>query len=122
MTGPWLSVVMPTYNGEAMLADALASIAREDDGGVEVIAIDDGSTDGTLDILGTFSDRLSMTVVRRRVGNWAMNTNHGLELATAPWACILHQDDVWRRSLAGRPRTTHGDPGRVVIASRLSVH
>jgi hypothetical protein len=87
---------MPTYNGAAMLADALESVAREEDPAVEVIAVDDGSTDGTMDVLAAYADRLSMTVVRRRVGNWAANTNYGLELANAPWACILHQDDVWR--------------------------
>jgi Glycosyl transferase family 2 len=96
VSGPWLSVVIPTYNGGAMLAEALASVARQGDRGVQVIAVDDGSTDGTFDILGTYADRLSLTVVRRRVGNWAMNTNYGLELATGQWACILHQDDVWR--------------------------
>jgi glycosyltransferase involved in cell wall biosynthesis len=96
VTGPWLSVIMPTYNGGAMLAEALASVAREADQGVEVIAIDDGSTDVTLDVLASYADRLSLTVVRRRVENWVTNTNYGLELATGSWACILHQDDVWR--------------------------
>lgn len=96
MTRPWLSVVMPTYNGEAVLADALASVAGEADHGIEVIAIDDGSTDDSLDVLAAYADRLSLTVVRHRVGNWVTNTNYGLELATGQWACILHQDDVWK--------------------------
>ena len=78
-----------------MLADALESVAQEGDPAIEVVAIDDGSTDGTPDLLAEFAARLPMTVVRRRVGNWAANTNYGLELARGEWACVLHQDDYW---------------------------
>lgn len=111
MTRPWLSVIVPTYNGGPMLAEALSGVAREADPGIEVVAVDDGSTDDTPAVLAEFARRLPMTVVRRRVGNWAANTNHGLELARGEWATILHQDDFWlpgraaavRRQLAATP-------------------
>jgi glycosyltransferase involved in cell wall biosynthesis len=111
VTRPWLSVILPTYNGGAMLTEALAGVAQEADPGIEVIAIDDGSTDDTPAVLAGFSRRLPMTVMHRRVGNWAANTNHGLELARGEWVSILHQDDYWlpgravavRRQLAATP-------------------
>jgi hypothetical protein len=113
-TAPWLSVIVPTYNGGPVLAEALESLLREADAGVEVVAVDDGSTDDTPDVLARYAGRLSLTVVRRRVGNWVANTNHGLGLARGVYACVLHQDDYWlpgrlaavRQQLAATPDVT----------------
>jgi glycosyltransferase involved in cell wall biosynthesis len=96
MPAPWLSVIVPTYNAGGYLAEALAGVAAQADPGVEVIAVDDGSTDGTPAVLASYASRLNLTVVSRRVGNWADNSNHGLRLARGTYACFLHQDDVWR--------------------------
>ncbi|MCC7111385.1 MAG: glycosyltransferase [Deltaproteobacteria bacterium] len=111
--GPWLSVVMPTFNGAAHLEEALASVAAARDPGVELIAVDDGSTDATLRILDRYASLLPLEVVTRgRVGNWVANTNHGLSRARAPWACILHQDDRWRPGRLPRlRRLIERDPG-----------
>ena len=122
MTRPWLSVILPTYNGGPLLTETLESVAREADSGVEVVAVDDGSTDDTPAVLAAYSSRLAMTVVRRRIGNWAANTNHGLGLARGEWACILHQDDVWR---PGRLLPSAGGwpwPRCRAPPPRLSVH
>ncbi len=96
MSVPWLSVIVPTYNGAAYLPAALESVATQNDPDVEVIVVDDGSTDETPTILDSFASRLPLTVVRRQVGNWVANTNLGLEHARGEWACFLHQDDLWR--------------------------
>lgn len=96
MNDPWLSVIMPTFNGARHLPAALDSLLSESPHGVEIIAIDDGSTDETPVILSTYRDRLPLTIVERRIGNWAANTNLGLERASGEWACFLHQDDVWQ--------------------------
>jgi glycosyltransferase involved in cell wall biosynthesis len=102
MNRPWLSVIVPTYNGAAYLDSALASIADQADNGVEVIAVDDGSTDATTDILHRYTGRLRLRVeTRGRIGSWTANSNHGLRLASAEHACFLHQDDLW---LPGRLR------------------
>lgn len=95
MTAPWLSVIVPTFNGAAYLPIALDSVLTQSSDGLEVIAVDDGSTDGTLEILARYRNRLPLTVVERRVGNWAANSNLGLQQAHGEWACFLHQDDVW---------------------------
>jgi glycosyltransferase involved in cell wall biosynthesis len=94
---PFLSVVMPTYNGERYLQFALASIEAEGTEGIEVIAVDDGSTDGTLDVLDRFQSRLPLTIVtQRHGGNWTVGTNRAMSLARGEYLCWLHQDDVWR--------------------------
>ncbi len=93
---PWLSVVMPTCNGADYLAAALESVRREGTGGVEVIAVDDGSTDDTLKILRAHEAALPLRVVQReRVGNWVAGSNIGLGEAVGRYACFLHQDDLW---------------------------
>jgi len=92
----WLSVVMPTYQGEAYLAPALDSVLAQGTEGIEVIAVDDGSSDRTLEILRAYADRLPLTVVEREHrGNWVANANHGLALARGEWLSLLHQDDLW---------------------------
>lgn len=118
MSTPWLSVVMPTYNGEAFLIAALESIIAQQDGGdFEVIAVDDGSTDGTMAALAAYSSRLPLRIVRRpRTGNWVASTNHGLAVARGEYACLLHQDDLW---MDGRLRalraTLDGAPDAALV-------
>src|SRR6202022_2289715 len=49
---PWLSIVMPVWNGERYLPEALESVRREGTDGYEVIAVDDGSSDGSPERVG----------------------------------------------------------------------
>jgi hypothetical protein len=87
---------MPTYNGAATLRDALDSIVQQDDPQVEVVAVDDGSDDGTLELLRSYATRLQIRVeARPRVGNWVVNSNLGLSLARGAHVSFLHQDDIW---------------------------
>lgn len=96
MNAPWLSVVMPTWNGERYVRTALESVVRQGDSGVEVIVVDDGSTDRTLEIVESFHERLDLRVIDlAHGGNWAANTNVGMQAARGDWICWLHQDDLW---------------------------
>lgn len=123
MSGPWLTVVVPTFDGERYVADALRSVAAQDPDGVEVVVVDDGSTDGTLDAVAPFADRLDLRVdagVRR--GAWTAASNRGLELARAEHATFLHQDDVWlpgRVDAVRRLLDRHPDAALVVHAARF---
>ena len=93
---PWLSVIVPTYNGGAFLPRALDSIASQTRSDIEVIAIDDGSSDDTLRVLESYRNRLNLKIISRgRVGNWVANTNYALRRARGEYACFLHQDDFW---------------------------
>lgn len=93
---PWLSVVMPTYNGAAYVGAALESVCREAADDIEVVVADDGSTDATLDVVQSYGARVALRVVsRERVGNWVVGTNTALRAANGRFACFLHQDDVW---------------------------
>lgn len=95
-TQPWLSVIIPTYNGQDYLALALNSIRIQNDDDIECIVIDDGSTDATLSILSEYQAKLPMKILQReRQGNWVANTNDALSYASGEYICFLHQDDLW---------------------------
>lgn len=96
MNKPWLSIVIPTYNGEKYLAAALDSVVAQADEELECVIVDDGSTDDTFSIVEAYRDKLNLKLVKRsRVGNWVTNTNYALSIASGKYACFLHQDDIW---------------------------
>jgi glycosyltransferase involved in cell wall biosynthesis len=93
---PWLSVLIPTYNGDQYLKDTLNSILEQNERNVEYIIIDDGSTDRTLSIIKNYEDKIPIKLFeRKRIGNWVANTNFALQNASGDYVCLLHQDDLW---------------------------
>jgi len=93
---PLLSVVMPVYNGERFIAAALESVRGQDSEGIELVIVDDGSTDRTLEIARDYAKVLPIRLLTPgRIGNWVAATNLGLREATGDWACFLHHDDFW---------------------------
>lgn len=100
-----LSVVMPTYNGEKFIAAALESVEQQQSKDVEVVVVDDGSSDRTLEIVREFAKRLPIRLFTPgRIGNWVAVSNLGLREATGEWACFLHQDDLWLPGRVARLR------------------
>lgn len=114
---PWLSVLIPTYNGENYLPFALNSISIQEDNEIECIAIDDGSIDATISILRDYQKKLPIRILQReRQGNWVANTNYGLSLARGDYICFLHQDDLWLRDrLSIMRRLTAQFPEAVIV-------
>jgi len=93
---PLVSVVMPTHNGQEFVAAALESVRAQDDGGIDLVIVDDGSTDQTQDIVRNFAKVLPIRMITSGgLGNWVAASNVGLREARGEWACFLHQDDLW---------------------------
>jgi glycosyltransferase involved in cell wall biosynthesis len=91
-----LSVVMPTYNGERYVAAALESLLGQRDGEVELIVVDDGSSDGTVGLVERLTRGTPTRLLRPgRLGSWVAASNLGLREARGEWCCFLHQDDLW---------------------------
>ncbi len=98
---------MPTYNGENFISAALESVHAQDHEGIELVIVDDGSSDRTLDIVGDFARALPIRLITpERFGNWVAVSNLGLREARGDWACFLHQDDLW---LPGRMARLRGE-------------
>lgn len=92
----FLSVVMPVQNGENFIAAALESMKGQFDEGMELVFVDNGSSDRTLEIVRGFTEALPIRVVTpSRIGNWVAATNFGLGEASGEWVCFLHHDDLW---------------------------
>jgi glycosyltransferase involved in cell wall biosynthesis len=93
---PWLSVIVPSYNGERWLAAALQSVVEQRDSGIEVIVIDGSETDSTLKIVDGFTDKLLIRAQRRPdLRTWTAKTNFGVGQAQGDRVCMLHVDDLW---------------------------
>lgn len=93
---PWLSVIIPTYNGQKFITTALKSVQEQNDANIELVVVDDGSVDCTLSIVRELGKHLPIRLVTPgRIGNWVAISNLGLQEAKGEWACFLHQDDLW---------------------------
>lgn len=106
MSAPWLSIVVPVYNGAKYLDQALASVAAQADDSVEIVAIEGGSTDRSAEILRSFESRLNLRILSRPdLHNWAASTNEGLKAARGDYVGFLHQDDAWLDGRLGSLRS-----------------
>lgn len=92
---PRISCLLPVYNGETFIDEAVTSILRQDCPDFELIIVDDGSTDGTpekLRALAAADERI--TVIRRSNGGIVAALNTGLEVCHAPYVARMDADDV----------------------------
>lgn len=89
-----ISVIMPCYNAEAYVAEALRSAAAQSRPPDEIVVTDDGSTDGSLDAIR--SSGVVVTLVRTERANGAGARNAAIERATGDWLAFLDADDVWK--------------------------
>jgi hypothetical protein len=113
---PLLSVIIPTYNGEQYLAAALESVREQCAEDLEIILVDDGSSDHTLEIVQKFSSTLPIRLITPgRLGNWVATTNLGLREAKGEWACFLHQDDLWLPGRVARVRAEMQKAGALIV-------
>jgi Glycosyl transferase family 2 len=114
---------MPTYNGEKFIAAALESVRDQHDDRIELVVVDDGSSDHTLDIVRGFAGVLPIRLITPgRLGNWVAATNLGLREAVGDWACFLHQDDLWLPGrLARLRREMESNQGALIVHDAVYV-
>jgi glycosyltransferase involved in cell wall biosynthesis len=90
---PLVSVIIPVYNGERFLARALDSILRQDHSPLEIIVVNDGSTDGTAQVIRKYA-RQVRSVCQPNAGLPATQ-NQGLRMADGDLIAFLDADDLW---------------------------
>ncbi|MBX7054537.1 MAG: glycosyltransferase family 2 protein [Pyrinomonadaceae bacterium] len=90
---PLVSVIIPTYNRARYISETIESVLGQTYPGIEIIVIDDGSTDGTRIIVEKFSN--SVQYVWQENSERGASRNHGLRLATGEFISFLDSDDLW---------------------------
>lgn len=88
-----ISVVIPAYNSESLIAETLASVVGQTLKPAEVLVIDDGSTDGTAGVADGFGP--PVRVIRKANSGQGASRNFGVELATSEWIAFVDADDLW---------------------------
>jgi glycosyltransferase involved in cell wall biosynthesis len=92
MPSPLVSVIIPAYNAERYLIEALDSVRAQGHRPLEVIMVDDGSTDGTAGVVAQYPD---VRYVYQANRGPAAARNAGLRLAQGDLIAFLDADDVW---------------------------
>lgn len=90
---PLFSVVIPVYNRAAEIRETLDSILSNRLGDFEVLVVDDGSTDNTLEVVATYGDRVR--VLKQKNAGPCAARNLALEHARGEYCAFLDSDDVW---------------------------
>ncbi len=90
-----ISVCIATYNGARYIAEQLASILKQLSAEDEVVVSDDGSTDGTIDIVRSLNDRRIRIVDGPRRHSPTLNFEWALRNAKGEYIFLADQDDVW---------------------------
>jgi teichuronic acid biosynthesis glycosyltransferase TuaG len=88
-----VSIIIPAYNAAAFVAAAIDSALAQTHPDVEVIVIDDSSTDDTAEVIAGYGSRIRSH--RQPNGGVACARNTGARLATGEWVSFLDADDVW---------------------------
>lgn len=100
MKAPRVTVVMATFNDGKYLYDSISSVLRQSYRNLELIIVDDGSTDTTAQVISHFStidDRLIALQLPYNSGRPAVPRNVGLRHARGELIAFLDADDVWRK-------------------------
>lgn len=89
-----VSVVIPVYNVEEFLGECLDSIVNQTLKDIEIICVNDGSTDKSLEILNYYAENDDrFTVITQENGGHAVATNRGMELAHGKYLYLMDSDD-----------------------------
>lgn len=90
---PEVSIIIPAFNAKRYLRETLESVLAQTHPSFEVIAVDDGSTDATPEVLGEYAGRIR--VLRQANAGRAAACNAGARMAEAEWLAFIDADDLW---------------------------
>lgn len=125
---PLVSVVMPAYNAERTIAEAIRSVLAQTWTNWELVVVDDGSTDGTWNVIASFTDTRIRPIRQSNTGIGGAR-NIALDLVRGDFMCMLDSDDVLppdsirarAELLMRRPEVDFCD-GRVTLKDEHLVH
>ncbi|MCR5430905.1 MAG: glycosyltransferase family 2 protein, partial [Eubacterium sp.] len=89
-----VSIIIPVFNCEQYIEECLNSAINQSYKNIEIIVIDDGSTDGTLDVCNEIKNKHPEIVIKSQENKGVSDArNKGIEIASGDWICFLDADD-----------------------------
>ena len=94
---PLYSIIIPVFNRAELVSATLDSVAAQSHGDWELIVVDDGSTDGTLEILQSYRENLGarMQILRQNHAGPGAARNRAIAVAAGRYLAFLDSDDLW---------------------------
>jgi len=92
-----IDVVIPVYNGEKFIMQALESVVNQTLSPRRIIVIDDGSTDNTNQIVTEYikTSKIEIKIIKKENGGLSSARNRGVKESTSPFIAFLDADDTW---------------------------
>lgn len=94
---PFFSIIIPTYNRAAAVVNAVKSVLSQTFSDLEILVMDDGSTDETKAALMELNDPRIIYEWKENSGGPARPRNRGMHIAKGEWICFLDADDSWAK-------------------------
>ena len=94
--GPLISVIIPVYNREKLIVDALESVLNQPCRSLEIIVVDDGSSDRSAEVCKRYQARdPRIKIFQKENGGVSSARNYGIKHATGRYVAFLDSDDAW---------------------------
>lgn len=118
---PQVSVVIPAYNAESSIDDAIKSVRQQSLSNIEIIIVDDGSSDATYDIMARHAEADSRIRLCKHDENRGIVAapNSGIAMASADWIAMLDADDVAEPQRLERQLSVASRRGLDLVGSQL---
>jgi glycosyltransferase involved in cell wall biosynthesis len=115
-----VSAIIPVYNGAVTVAEAVDSALGQSYTNLEVIVVNDGSTDATAEVLREYGDRIK--VIEQANAGLSRARNAALRIAKGEYVAFLDADDFWLATMVERSvAVLERDPGCVLVYSDLEL-
>jgi GT2 family glycosyltransferase len=114
-TRPLVSIVTPAYNQADFLEETIRSVLEQDYEPIEYVIVDDGSTDGTVDVIRRYEDRFAWWTTQENAGQ-AAALNRGFAHTSGQLMSFLNSDDVLLPDAVGTLVEALGDDPDVLLA------
>ena len=122
MSAPLVSVVVPCRDREDTVRAAIESVLAQDGPALEVIAVDDGSSDGTVDALRAVDDPRLRVIENGPPHGVSAARNRGIEAAEGAWIAFQDSDDLWLPGkLAAQMDRVAGSPEAVGVYCAMRI-
>jgi glycosyltransferase involved in cell wall biosynthesis len=95
---PLVSVIVPVYNGEKYLRESLDSIVSQTYPNIEILVMDDASTDSTPEIVASYGDRIRCHRQPQNKRQY-QNVNEALKMVSGEYIAVYHADDVYEPTI-----------------------